>query len=360
MRTVSPLRPRLVALPDGRRLAYTAVGPVDGVPVVYCHGAIGAPIACSPELRSVVEQLGVRYLMVSRPGFGRSDPQAGRTIAGFGRDLRDLADTLGLERLALVGVSAGGPYALAAARELGERASAVALCSSISPLCPPHATPGIARRFRLPLMLLARAPNRCAVVGDALVPLVQRHPGLLLAVMRANASEADRAPLREGPERQAAVDSFRLATAGGVRGMIDDYLLCARPWGFDPAEVPAEVHLWHGLADVLVPVEHALQLAVALPRCRAFFHAEEGHFFFRRRLSEILGVLTGRGGAQVAPADLASGGDARVIPLTWRDGAPRERAPRDGAPRGGAAGAGAPGRRERGRRSTRRAAASAG
>jgi hypothetical protein len=40
-----------------------------------------------------------------------------------------------------------------------------------------------------------------------------------------------------------------------------------------------------------VPVEHARALAAALPRCRAQFDAEDGHFFFRRRLPEVLGAL---------------------------------------------------------------------
>jgi hypothetical protein len=40
-----------------------------------------------------------------------------------------------------------------------------------------------------------------------------------------------------------------------------------------------------------VPVEHARALAAALPRCRAQFDAEDGHFFFRRRVAEVLGAL---------------------------------------------------------------------
>jgi len=47
-------------------------------------------------------------------------------------------------------------------------------------------------------------------------------------------------------------------------------------------------------ADPLVPVEHALQLAVTLPRCRMFFDPDEGHHFFRRRLPRILALLVGR------------------------------------------------------------------
>ncbi len=49
--------------------------------------------------------------------------------------------------------------------------------------------------------------------------------------------------------------------------------------------------MWHGAADPLVPVEHALQLAATLPRCRVFVDPDEGHHFFRRRLGEILAAL---------------------------------------------------------------------
>ena len=38
-------------------------------------------------------------------------------------------------------------------------------------------------------------------------------------------------------------------------------------------------------------VEHARALAAALPRCRAQFDAQDGHFFFRRRVAEVLGAL---------------------------------------------------------------------
>jgi pimeloyl-ACP methyl ester carboxylesterase len=51
------------------------------------------------------------------------------------------------------------------------------------------------------------------------------------------------------------------------------------------------VHLWHGVSDPLVPVEHALQLAATLPNCRVFVDPDEGHHFFRSNLDQILAAL---------------------------------------------------------------------
>jgi pimeloyl-ACP methyl ester carboxylesterase len=150
------------------------------------------------------------------------------------------------------------------------------------------------RRIRLALSVLANAPGPCAALGNAGLPLIRRHPELLMRVIAAHASASERVQLEALEERRAATASFLDAAVGGVRGMIDDYLACSREWGFAVGEVEAAVDLWHGAEDPLVPIEHALQLAVALPRCRAFFDPGEGHHFFRRRLAEILAVLVGR------------------------------------------------------------------
>ncbi len=281
-------------LADGRRLSYSVTGPEDGTPVVYCHGAIGTPLSSSLDLEAMTSELGIRHIAISRPGIGGSDPAPGRTLLQFADDVRELIDALGIERFAAAGVSAGGPYALAVARRLPEHVFRVAVCSSLSPLCVPHRAPGMPRRIRIALAILGRAPGLCAAVGDSAVPMIRRHPELLSRVIEAHAAAGERTRLREPDERAAAATSFLDASATGVRGMVEDYLVYSRPWGFSPSEVATEVQLWHGIDDPLVPIEHALQLAIAIPQCRVFFDPDEGHHFFRRRLRTILALLVGR------------------------------------------------------------------
>jgi pimeloyl-ACP methyl ester carboxylesterase len=291
----------VIRLADGRRLSFCETGPREGAPVVYCHGAIGTPLGRSVDLETIMVDLGIRHIAVSRPGLGGSDPLPGRSVLSFADDVRELADSLAIDRFAVVGVSAGGPYALALAHQLPDRVRRAAVCSSLSPLCVPHRTPGMQRRIRLALAILARAPGGCAALGDAALPVIRRHPELLSRLIAAHAAPGERAGLNEPRERNAAGTSFLDAAAGGgVRGMVDDYLTYSRPWGFSAAEIEPEVHLWHGLNDPLVPIDHALALAATLPRCRAFFDPVEGHHFFRRRLVSILAELVGRAGARDA------------------------------------------------------------
>jgi pimeloyl-ACP methyl ester carboxylesterase len=202
---------------------------------------------------------------------------------------------LALDRFSVVGVSAGGPYALAIAHQLPDRVSRIALCSSMAPMCPPHRSPDVEPRLRVALGALTRAPDACAAVGDGVLPVIRRRPRLITGVIAAHAARSERARLRRPQEQTDAVSSFLDATAHGVRGMIDDYCVVCRDWGFSASEVEAEVHLWHGVRDPLVPIEHALQLAISLPRCRMFFDPDEGHHFFRARLRDILATLEHRG-----------------------------------------------------------------
>jgi pimeloyl-ACP methyl ester carboxylesterase len=296
---------RVVGLRDGRRLAYSETGRAGGEPVLYLHGAIGTPYRRSPELDAAIAELGIRYLMVSRPGYGASDPLRGRSLLDHAGDVEQLADALGLGRFAVVGVSTGAPYALACARALPDRVRVAAAVSSLSPVgldggvrvCLSRAlrlSGGVPLRLRLALGLLSRAPRTCARGGDSVVRLLERHPGLLLRAMVTGAPDADRSLLDDPEASRTAAMSFLAAARGGVGEMIDDYRLCTAAWGFDPREISTRVHVWHGRRDQLVPVGHAFALAEAIPHSRLRLDPEDGHFFFRRRIREILGGLVDR------------------------------------------------------------------
>ena len=178
----------MITLRDGRRLAYSVAGPEDGFPVLYFHGAIGTALA----IGAGVEALGLRYICVNRPGFGGSGLSPGRTMLDFAADVEQLADALGFERFAVVGVSAGGPYALACGCTLGDRISGIGVVSSLSPLCAPHAVPGMPAHISLALRALAGRPDACAWLGEHVVALVRRHPSLLARAMTAGAPSCDR------------------------------------------------------------------------------------------------------------------------------------------------------------------------
>jgi pimeloyl-ACP methyl ester carboxylesterase len=148
---------------------------------------------------------------------------------------------------------------------------------------------------------MVQAPRAIAWFGDRFAALMRRRPGLGVRAMEIGACEADRRLLAEPMGREALAESFLGAMRGGCAPMIEDYLVCCRDWGFDPAEARGTVSIWHGLRDKLVPVEAARALASRLPDARLNIDPDEGHFFYKRRIEDILaGIIDRAGGATCA------------------------------------------------------------
>ena len=110
-----------VTLPDGRDLAYEEYGDPAGFPVLSFHGGLSSRLDAAPA-DAAARDGGVRLVAPDRPGMGLSTFQPGRRLVDWPADVTSLADALGLERFAVMGWSAGGPYAGGAARPSSEGA----------------------------------------------------------------------------------------------------------------------------------------------------------------------------------------------------------------------------------------------
>jgi len=76
---------------------------------------------------------GLRLIGVDPPGYGGSTAQPGRRIADSATDARAIANALGITRLAVWGISGGGPIALACAALLPDLAFAACVFASLGP-----------------------------------------------------------------------------------------------------------------------------------------------------------------------------------------------------------------------------------
>ena len=131
-------RPKLegnISVDGDRRLGFAEFGAPQGRPMFWLHGTPGARRQIPAEARLFAEQNDIRLVGVDRPGIGSSTPHQYDTVSDFAHDLRVIADTLGIGRFAVVGLSGGGPYALACAAAMLERVvTAVQELRQLSPL----------------------------------------------------------------------------------------------------------------------------------------------------------------------------------------------------------------------------------
>jgi pimeloyl-ACP methyl ester carboxylesterase len=135
---------RTLRLSDGRRLCYAEFGDSRGLPVLAIHGTPGSRFMFG--LTDVAARdRGLRIIAPDRPGYGHSDYRRNLSLMRSAEDFVALVDGLGVERLAVIGVSGGGPHAIAAAAAIQERVALLALISPVGPHCRmPQADPQVA------------------------------------------------------------------------------------------------------------------------------------------------------------------------------------------------------------------------
>ncbi len=280
-------------LHDGRMLGYAEYGSGEGTPLFYFHGYPGARLEAG-FLAKAAAQAGLRLIGVDRPGMGLSSFQAGRHLLDWPEDVAALAQHLAIDRFAVVGVSGGGPYALACAYKIPDRLTACGIVAGMGP--PDYGTVGMMARNRLLFFLARRLPwffpplmwamgRSCQEEEQARKFLLRSAPHLV---------EPDRAcvldPEAGGLLAADMVEAFRQ----GARGPAYEGILYARSWDFKVEDIafPA-LFLWHGERDRNVPVAMGRAVAARLAHCQATYYADEGHMsLVVNHAAEIVTILS--------------------------------------------------------------------
>lgn len=289
-------RARFIRLPDGRALAFEDVGPPDGIPVFHFHGIPSSRLEVLWEADSC-EAMGVRVICPDRPGFGLSDHLLGRSLLGWPADVTALADALGLDTFGVVGVSGGGPYALACAVAIPERLTGVALVSSLGRIDRVGDLANMAPLHRLAFRYARRRPLLTRVVLRTSLSATDIAPGAMLELHRC---AADQKALNSAAPGIATLAFLVESVRRGVEGPRHDAWILAGPWGFQPEEVDMDVHLWHGDCDPVVPLRHAQELASRLPLSHLHVCPGEGHLLFAGHLDEVFAAVRSHKHASIA------------------------------------------------------------
>lgn len=276
----------VITLPDGRRLCWHEFGDRDGSPVLYTAGTPVSGLAGASYAQSA-RRAGLRWISPDKPGYGGSDYQRKRSLISWADDLAALAGHLGLDRFALAGESGGGPFTLAAAHQLADRVSVVALIASAGGLPSRAEQAGTQPRIRLYLWLTRNAPALNAVPLTAmrwsLASPARRERSLRRELAAAPQARHDGLRI----EFEAVADALRR----GTRATVQELALLRPPWPFPLSEITTPVHLWHGTLDTNVPIGIARRLAHELPDATLHVGESADHDIGHDRTDEITAVL---------------------------------------------------------------------
>lgn len=265
-------------LSGARRLGFAEYGRADGVPIFWFHGTPGGRRQISPEARVVALELGIRLIMLERPGIGDSTAHLYRNLAEWAGDVGAIADRLGIERFACVGLSGGGPYVLACAARFPERMTGGAVLGGVAPTRGTDAIGGgaigIARRFAPLLHPVRGLVARSLHLGTRfLLPLRSQLFDLYMMI----SPPGDQRVFARPEMKEMFLDDLVRSSRTRLDAPVLDVLLFARHWGFSLGDIRVPIRFWHGDADNIVPLAHATHMAALVPDSELRIRSGESH-----------------------------------------------------------------------------------
>lgn len=289
MNSVAGAVSQIIALPDGRCIGCAEYGDPSGAPAIALHGTPGSRLMFALADRPARER-GIRLIAPERPGYGLSDMRSFKSLADAAADVRAVADHFGMRRFALIGVSGGGPYAIAAAAANLKRCELLALAGPVGPIADFGDAIRMTRLHRFVFGTLASSGIACRLFFQSLRFMVSSHPDFAYRLLLRRVGPADREILRAPGVKHNLKAAIAEGLRPGVEGAMQDLRLYCGPWGLKLSEIDVPAVIWQGDDDNIVPPRAAFRLARELPNCRLDVFSG-GHYWPFGRFGMILDAV---------------------------------------------------------------------
>jgi pimeloyl-ACP methyl ester carboxylesterase len=288
-------RPKLegnIAVGEDRQIGFAEFGDPQGRAVFWLHGTPGARRQIPTEARLYAEQHHIRLIGTDRPGTGSSSPHLYENIAAFADDLRTIADILGIDKMAVIGLSGGGPYALASAAAMPDRVVAAGILGGVAPFLGDEGiTSGLMNlgKRAAPLLRLGGDPLR--IGASLMVRAIRPFANTALLLYAAISPEGDRRLLTRPEFGAMFLDDLLNGSRKQLAAPFNDVVLFTRDWGFRLDEVKIPVRWWHGDSDHIVPFAHGQHAVALLPDADLIVLPGESHLAGLGRGEDVLSTL---------------------------------------------------------------------
>jgi pimeloyl-ACP methyl ester carboxylesterase len=280
-----------LARPGGRVVTWAEWGDPDGRPILRIHGTPGSRLTRNPVDPEAFARAGAHVVTFDRPGYGGSTPHRDRTILTAADDGIALADELGWERFSVLGVSGGGPHALAMGARAPDRIHRLGVAVGGTPEEMVDDEDLIAFNREAKRRVLEEGRTSLEEFLAEPAALMMGDPVGTLAGAMEDAPAADRAMLERPEVRDALAESLREAFRNGPAGWFDDSWCLSNDWGFELSNVAVPVWLWYGELDRNVPLSAARRMADQLQVSAFTVIPDVGHFGWLAKEETVLRTL---------------------------------------------------------------------
>lgn len=275
-------------LANGRRLCYQQYGLAGGIPVVYCHSILGCRLENFYDQVDIAAQLGLRLIIIDRPGFGGSDYAEEYNFVKWSEDLRALLNYLQLHQVEVIGYATGGVYAASTAAMMPERVSHLNIISSGDALQYDSDYQATAKFYRMHMKLARDYPKLHRLFAGILDKGLQKDPNKLFKVLAHDLAACDLEVLHEPRFRAKFSRYLKEAKIQGSNAFSNEVCQVMSPWPFTPEQIKVPTTLYHGEQDKLIPLALAKRLANRVAHSQLYTYKDQGHYLIYQQWAEIL------------------------------------------------------------------------
>jgi pimeloyl-ACP methyl ester carboxylesterase len=260
------------------------------LPVLALHGTPGSRLMFALA-DGPARQRELRVISPDRAGYGLTHFATRHSLSETVGDVRELADALGLDRFAVLGVSGGGPHAVAVAAAMPDRAAFLALVSPMGPIADLRGQIHMGSVHKLLFSRIGRSPQARSSFFWTVRNLVRWAPDVAYRILAQRVTPSDRLLIARVDVRNNLQAALREGLRPGVAGALQDLRLFCEPWRIEFGKIDVPAVLWQGSDDTIVPPDASYALARMLPHCRLEVARGAGHYWGFGQFAAILDTV---------------------------------------------------------------------
>ena len=269
-----PEKKSLIKLRRGNNIGYAIYGNKKNFPIFYFHGWPGSRF----ELKNIpLKEKKCFVIALERPGYGISDPISNFKIIDWPKIVLEVANKLKIKKFSIIGVSGGGPFALACANTIkNKRLKSVAIVCALAPSIAEGMNKG---KIGMLLNYGKKPFISWLLINFSRMSLLNRN-------LEKNFNRWKRKiPLSKADSKLFTInrgirlmENFKEAMKNGTTGVHRDANLYSKDWGFKLKNIKRKIFVWHGDKDLTVPIITNKYYKKKLKNKKIFIKSNEGHF----------------------------------------------------------------------------------
>jgi len=293
-----------ITLSDGRKLSYLDYQPPSKNKannnsqdvILLLHNLMGSAYEIPPGSDQVIRDQGLRIIIPERPGYGDSDPKKNRNHQNFCQDIKELLNTLKIDKVKVIAHSIGGVYALALAEFLPERVERIAMVNAVTRVEDMRKAKPVPILVTAVLQSIRFAPFLIELIlkmaiGKDLEEFYEQQLTYIRPTVEGRAADINLLSRRN--YRDYSILNLKQSAKQGVSTWANELSLSFTEWDFKVTNSLMEYQFWHGGQDDVISINAAKRLASDLNTIKFNHLKNETHFLFSRHFNQVVEQLIG-------------------------------------------------------------------